>query len=301
MALEFIDNYKVQFQDNRLNENGLLNEKTMHLLEEIILKQYDGLDGIEDKIINDPSALRIDYSFLPICMDNKTDSCFTKDQIEVIKSFYQGVSVKDEIIYPGHPIGSELGWYEVSLGIFDGAFQLTGVRTVAGAFGSETFKYFVFNDSDWNLYDYDYSSFHKDTEFAASFLNATSTNFNGFKAKGGKLIMYHGWSDQVLTAFRTIEYYNKIAMSDKDIDEYMRFYLVPGMFHCTNNGPGPSNVDWLAYLRDWVENGKAPHKIIVSKYENSKLIMTRPLFPYPSTAVYDGIGDPKVDSSFIEK
>ena len=63
---------------------------------------------------------------------------------------------------------------------------------------------------------------------------------------------------------------------------------------------GPTSTDWLEYLRDWVENDIPPEKVMVTKSENNKVVMTRPVFPYPSKAVYDGKGDPNEANSFTE-
>ena len=170
--------------------------------------------------------------------------------------------------------------------------------------GSESlvqfFKYLVFNDPEWNLYDYDYSNLFKDTKYAASFLNSTSTDYREFKKNGGKMIINQGWSDPVISAFKTIQYYNDIKSADKEAEEYIRLFLLPGGGHCGISDVGPTNTDWLEYLRDWVENGNPPEKVIVSKSEKNKVVMTRPVFPYPSKAIYDGKGDPNDANSFTK-
>jgi feruloyl esterase len=51
-------------------------------------------------------------------------------------------------------------------------------------------------------------------------------------------------------------------------------------------------------LRDWVEKGNAPDRVIMSKVREGEVEMTRPVFPYPRKAVYDGKGDPNSESSF---
>jgi hypothetical protein len=300
MALELIDNYKAQYPSGNQEENGVLTSGKIKLLEKIILDQFDGLDGVKDNIINNPSAYSINYSTLKVCPDRfPSDDCFTKDQIKVIKAFYNGVSVNDSVIYPGYPLGSEPGWYSFQLTI-DSSVTKLGQKTLFGAFGSEILKYLVFNDPKWNLYDYDFSNFFKDTKYAASYLNSTSTDYRGFKKNGGKMIIHQGWSDMVTSAFKTIQYYNDIKSADKEAEEYIRLFLLPGGGHCGIGDVGPTDVDWLEYLRDWVENGNPPEKVILSKSEENKVIMTRPVFPYPSKAVYNGKSDPNDANSFTE-
>jgi len=228
-----------------------------------------------------------------------SDDCFTKDQIEVIRSFYEGVSVNGSVIYPGFPLGSEPGWYFPYL-MTDTTLNKFGQNTFFGALGAHFFKYFVFSDPDWNLYDYNYSNFSKDTKFAASFLNSNSTDYREFKKAGGKMIINQGWADLSMSAFKTIQYYNDIKNADKEAEDYIRLFLLPGGGHCGMGDVGPTDTDWLRYLRDWVENGNPPEKVIVTKSENNKIVMTRPVFPYPSKAIYNGNGDPNDANSFIE-
>jgi feruloyl esterase len=217
----------------------------------------------------------------------------------VIKTFYAGVSVRGSVIYPGYPVGTEAGWYPPQLATDTSALKL-GQKTWFGAFSSEFFKYLVFNDPEWNLYDYNFSNFFKDTKYAASFLNSTSTDYSEFKKNGGKMIINQGWADPVISAFKTIQYYNDIKSADKETEEYIRLFLLPGGGHCGMSDVGPTTVDWLKYLRDWVENGNPPEKVIVSKSEKNKAVMTRPVFPFPSIAVYDGKGNTNDANSFTK-
>jgi feruloyl esterase len=300
MSLDFIDNYRVQYPAGNTYPDGVLTSEKIKLLEKIILDRYDELDGVKDNIINDPGACPIDYSILKVCSKRMpADECFTKDQITVIKAFYDGVSVNGSVIYPGYPVGSESGWYLPQLATDTSVIEL-GQKTWFGVFGSEFFKYLVFNDPEWNLYDYNFSNFFWDTKYAASFLNSTSTDYSEFKKNGGKMIINQGWSDPVISAFKTIKYYNDIKTADKETEEYIRLFLLPGGGHCGISDGGPTNIDWLKYLRDWVENGNPPEKVIVSKSEKNKVAMTRPVFPYPSIAVYDGKGYPNDANSFSE-
>ena len=76
--------------------------------------------------------------------------------------------------------------------------------------------------------------------------------------------------------------------------------MVPGCLHC-GGGPGAAEVDWLSVITDWVEHGKAPDKLIASKKETGKVVMTRPLFPYPAYAMFKGSGDTNSADSFEVK
>lgn len=73
--------------------------------------------------------------------------------------------------------------------------------------------------------------------------------------------------------------------------------MVPGCLHC-GGGPGAAEVDWLSVIVDWVERDKAPDKLIASKRENGKVVLTRPLYPYPEYATFKGSGDTNSADSF---
>jgi len=56
-------------------------------------------------------------------------------------------------------------------------------------------------------------------------------------------------------------------------------------------GPGPDTADWTAVMVDWVENGKAPDRVVARKIlQNGAVPRTRPLCAYPQKAVYKGSG-----------
>jgi len=168
----------------------------------------------------------------------------------------------------------------------------------------DLFKYFVFNDPDWDYSKYDFSTYAKDTRMTASTLNAVDTDLSEFHARGGKLIIWHGWADAALTATATIDYYKELLEDDPAAKDYTRLYLIPGCGHC-GGGPGPSDVDWLDVISDWVEHDQAPDTIIASKRASRTIRatrgdrpITRPLYPYPKRTVYKGTGDPYDADSF---
>ena len=151
----------------------------------------------------------------------------------------------------------------------------------------------------------------------AGVLNANNPDLSAFNANGGKLIMYAGYEDPLIPSASSIDYFNAVRngdpdntsyKGDKNLADYMRLYLAPGMWHC-NGGPGANafgnlsstlppvpgaiNDDILGALRAWRENGIAPGKIIATKYVNDNeadgIAFQRPLCPYPENATYTKI------------
>ena len=300
---EFIQNIQILYPDpEKLNE-PVITQAHLQLLQSAVLEQCDTLDGVKDHILNDPRECAFDFSLLPRCPDDAGGKdCFTAAQIKAVQGIYEGVANQEGAIYPGFPFGCENepgGWLPWIVGPNQGSMEL-GFPSLHFAFGTEMFKYLVFQDPDWNYATYDFSNLSEDARYAAAYLNATSTDYSAFKNRGGKMIMYHGWNDPALSAYTAIEHYEAAKEKDSEIEEYIRFFLLPGVLHC-GGGPGPGEADWLELVRVWVEEGQAPERVLVSKTENDEVIMSRPVFPYPSTVVYDGSGDPNVESSFVEK
>jgi feruloyl esterase len=147
------------------------------------------------------------------------------------------------------------------------------------AFGTQIFKGFVFNNPDWDYSTYDFENFEKDTRLAASFLNATNANLGAFKARNGKLIIWHGWADPALPPQATVDYYRQVLAHDSKASDYCRLFMIPGCLHC-GGGPGASDIDWLGALVDWVEHAKAPDVLTANKREQGKSVGSRPLLPY---------------------
>jgi len=100
----------------------------------------------------------------------------------------------------------------------------------------------------------------------------------------------------------SIDYYNSVVReigdAAKTADSY-RLFLAPGMNHC-GGGEGPNKFDTLGALARWVEEGKAPDSILASRNEG-KASRTRPLCPYPQTAVYKGTGSTDDAANFACK
>ena len=109
--------------------------------------------------------------------------------------------------------------------------------------------------------------------------------------------MYHGWNDPALSAYATIQHYEEAMKKDKDLQSYIRLFLLPGVLHC-GGGTGCDNVDWVKLIRNWTENNNAPERVVFSKMEKENKVMTRPAYPYPRVTVYDGKGKSTDEKSF---
>jgi feruloyl esterase len=131
--------------------------------------------------------------------------------------------------------------------------------------------------------------------------DATSVDLRAFKARGGKMLMWHGWADGAIMATSSIGYFEgvmKVMGGRRQTEDFFRLFLVPGVHH-GGGGPGLTEFDALTALENWVEKGQAPEKLIACRSVNGTTERCRPVFAYPVLAHYSGKGDPKQADSFV--
>ena len=291
IGAQFIKDMQAVFPDPRNLSARPFTADTMKSIEAQVVAKCDALDGVKDGLIDDPRACKVDVGSL---------TGLSEAQKTALKTIYGETRNKDGVIYPAQPFGGEgeaiNGWGQWIVG---GAAPLPGQSAPSArfAFGTEMFKYMVFNDPAWDYTRYEFSSYKKDTTLAANVLNATNTNLDAFKARGGKLILWHGWSDPALTALGSIRYYDGVQSHDAKSGDYFRMFMMPGVLHCAG-GPGPDTADWTAAIADWVEHGAAPERVVAKKTTSGTVTRTRPLCAYPQKAVYKGSGSIDEAESF---
>ena len=255
------------------------------------LDACDAGDGLKDGLIDDPRQCRFDPAVLQ-CKAGDEPSCLTAPQVAAAKQIYSNAinpRTKKEMFASLVP-GSELGW---------GA-QAAGPEPSPMIY--DQYRYVVFKDPkwDWKTFDFDKDVVKGDLP-ENLIMNATNPNMDAFFKRGGKLIMYHGWSDQLVPPVNTIEYYDKVVAhmgGAAKAAEHVRLFMAPGMGHCAG-GEGPNTFDEVKALEQWVEHGKAPARIEASHSANGRVDRTRPLCPYPQVARYTGSGSTDDAASFV--
>lgn len=284
-----IRNMQVLFPDPK-NLTPMFTIDELKMVESRIVEACDAKDGVRDGILNDPRQCAFDLNALPL----------TEAKKAALKAVYAPTINRDGEIYPGQPFGGEgqtAGW---PAWITGGNPPQPGQNAPSArfAFGSGIFKYLIFNDPEWDYTKYELNNLKKDSAQAAAYLNATDPNLDAFKARGGKLILWHGWADPALTPLASIRYHDQVTARDAAAKNYFRTFLMPGVLHCSG-GTGPDNVDWPSIIAEWVENGKAPDRVVARKVVNGEATRTRPLCPYPQKAEYAGSGSTDDERNFI--
>jgi feruloyl esterase len=113
-----------------------------------------------------------------------------------------------------------------------------------------------------------------------------------FVALNHKLLMYHGWSDPVLSPYISVKYYNSVAaLLGGATTDNVRLFMIPGGQHC-GGGPGPNAFDVFDPLVNWVENGTPPDAMVAKHYVTSnpakQVVRSMPLCKYPELPTYIG-------------
>jgi feruloyl esterase len=125
----------------------------------------------------------------------------------------------------------------------------------------------------------------------------TRADFSAFEARGGKILMAHGTSDQLVSTRATEQYVEKVraTMGAERMARFMRYYEIPGYNHAFST---TFNAAWdsISALENWVEKGVAPTNQVVFDVTGVPG-RSRPLCEYPSWAKYVG-GDAKLAASF---
>ncbi|GAA1627923.1 hypothetical protein GCM10009744_14740 [Kribbella alba] len=129
-------------------------------------------------------------------------------------------------------------------------------------------------------------------------------DLSAFRRAGGKLIIWHGWDDQTVPAVGTVDYYDRLTRANGGrvaTQQWARLFMVPTKYHCGLGGYKLTDLDPVPALIDWVERGDAPDRIIATAVDPNahQVVRSRPVFPYPLRAAYDGSGSIDDATNFV--
>ena len=164
-------------------------------------------------------------------------------------------------------------------------------------FTLEFLRYFVYGDPTYDLQSFDLEADLSTLDgVLRPILNADDADLPRLSARGGKLLVTHGWHDPALNSLTTVDYHSQVAdvVGGDEIDHFFRLFMASGMSHCSG-GPGPNRLDALTAMERWLRDGTAPDQIVASNPATGR---TRPLCPYPQVATYTRSGSINDASSY---
>jgi Tannase and feruloyl esterase len=280
----------------RLNSNFVSKAK-LDAATAAAIAACDGDDGVTDGVIDDP--FHCAYDSRALAGTKVGDETFTEADADVIRKTWEGPRRQDgTFMWYGLERGADLTPYAGTDG--------SPLRGKPFNIALEYWVYFLAQDARWDWNTLTYAGFEqlwtKSVEQFGAVLGTDDPDLTRFRDRGGKIIICHGLADQLIPAAGSIEYYKRVQQrmgGEEETADFVRLFLAPGVDHGFRGaGATPMGVD-EAVIR-WVEEGKAPEKLIAEKRDASgKIVRTRPLFPYPQVAKYKGSGSTDEENNFI--
>jgi len=265
----------------------------------------DAIDGVTDGVIDNPQRCTFDPVVLQCdSAGAPTDgTCLTPQEVSAVRKIWDGPRVTD---LSGNPTGRRL-WY----GLERGASLTSLAGSTPFSISVQHFQYWIQQNPNFDWHTLTYASYV--SNFIASELKfhdvigSDNPDLSQFRSRGGKLIIYHGWADQLIFPLGTVNYFERVQNTlGGNVNDFARLFMAPGVGHC-GGGPGPNAFvrgaapvpadpthDLSLAMINWVENGLAPASVIATKYVGDNpangVLRTRPLCVFPAEARWTGNG-----------
>ncbi|KAF2767987.1 tannase and feruloyl esterase, partial [Teratosphaeria nubilosa] len=286
-----------QFSGER---EGLIPEGMWAVIAEAVLRACDAVDGVVDGVVMDPRGCGFRAEAL-LCGRDGT-GCLSAAQVANLERMYgpwvdaDGVVVNPGLAYSG----------EASFG---------GLMNQAQPDFVQFYEYAVVNDSSW-----DWTSMSAATVALADSINPGGSNaydpdLRAFQRARGKVLQYHGFSDPLVPTYNAPAWYDRLVGfyadvgREGEVPDFYRLFTVPGMGHCSGGSgawvldgasqggvvpgvEGEREYSMLWSLVEWVEGGKAPERVVGTKFVNDSVEagvqFRRPVCRWPTVAEYVG-------------
>ncbi len=293
-----------------MDGDGWLPPAKVQMLGDAVNTACDSLDGVKDGVLNDPRKCHYDPGAL-LCKSGDVPTCLTGAQVEAVRKMWMGPrDATGQLLYPGLERGGEAGpggWVRWVTGATPGSGSHAGL-------GLPFMKYVVYEDPTWDFRKFRYmrvNGLESDVDYVddkvGRIFDSIDPDLSAFRARGGKLLQYHGFSDPDVPPANSINYYESVvraiggsrnnARALEETKEFYRLFMIPGMQHC-GGGPGASQFDGLTALEQWVEQNKAPEQVVGAHVTNGQVDRTRPICAYPMEAKYKGTGSTDEATNF---
>jgi pimeloyl-ACP methyl ester carboxylesterase len=288
---------------------GWISPAKTRLITDAVYAACDKLDGVQDGIISNVKGCNAAFDINKLrCPDGKDtgSTCLSDAQIaaarKVASEYKPGFMIAGSDTFPK--------W-----ALFEGSlFQLSTFGTgpkpnplpqdmpaalnngLLFSVGDQTVKYLITRNPNQDALSFDEKQWKERLTTVGSMMDVTDINLEKYRAKGGKIILTHGTTDDFITPHNSIAYYERQVrqFTRPVVDGFIKFYVIPGAGH----GFGPFNAQFesLPSLQNWVENGKAPGGIIAID-ANKDAHRSRPLCEWPAWPKFTGAPGAENDAS----
>lgn len=279
-----------------------------------VLATCDLVDGLGDGIVSDPQdCLRRFNPGQLRCAGAPGDGCLIEPQIQAIRTLhapyrfdfdlangvreYPGYGVSGEATPASGPTGGWMAWWS---GRAAPVIPPRPDNGIAWFYGSGAIQYFYARDPGFDVRKTDPNALKPRVLLVSALMDATNPDLSAFHARGGKLIVLENMADYAQSPYAGIAYVDSVRqrLGSARVDQFLRLYVAPGVDHVGSGAPG--NVDMLAALSAWVEQGRAPAGLQLVEQETKApfaVKRARPLCEWPAYTKYKG-GDAQAASSF---
>jgi hypothetical protein len=301
-AMEMVSPHNVfAYQaSQRPDGSPIFTPEALTLLNDAVLAACEMDDGLADGVIGDPQACAFDPAAL-VCSGNNTDGCLTAEQAAAAQAIYDGARRADGSPFyaMGYAKGTERDWIS--------AFLETNGNPPRRA-GSTRFILDRKIGPQATVAQFDFAEHGATGSPVGGLLDfgEDGRKLEDFTAQGGKVLIYHGWSDTDAIPASSLFFHDAQvdAFGADAVPDFLRMFFLPGMRHC-RGGPGVDIADYLTVMEAWVERGEAPDSLTAYRTSNpprnyldrfpldpANIDAARTLYPYPANSAYTGSGDP---------
>ncbi|MBW8834186.1 MAG: tannase/feruloyl esterase family alpha/beta hydrolase, partial [Burkholderia sp.] len=277
------------------------------VLLEAVIKQCDALDGVADGIISNPAACVFDPATIrcPSGVDTG-DSCLSDAQINTMTTAGTPLNLSFNLAngvqtFPAFNAFTGADFWSVAFAWGASATDAVVEPGVIG-FSNDMLRFAVARDpglSTLNFNPANPGSLTSRVQAVSALMDSTSTDLSQFQARGGKIILQHGQSDQFIPAQLSIDYYDRLVsrFGQGPLSQFLKFYVVPGAAHSAG-GQFNGSYDGLTALDNWVTKGVEPKNLTITDLAPPAVGRTRPICEYPQWPKYVG-GDQNLAASFV--
>lgn len=281
----------------KIGEAGRIDQEAYDQIIKVTMDICDELDGAKDNVISNIKAASAKRKEV----EEAIRKIVTLEQFEMLQQFASPMSTPfplafGEISLPGYQAfeGVSLFSHFSSMASSRDAVQLSG--------GDNLIANVLVGDPTFNPRDFNLTEWKDRIQEVSRWMDAYDTDLDAFKNKGGKLILVQGTCDPLVTAYGTIQFYERLLerYGKKQLENFIKFYLAPGYGH-GSDGTFLITSNFIRTLDEWVEKDKLPKELVVKDRCPASAGRTRPLYEYPEYPYYDGYGNIDKAESFVRR